>query len=382
VVVFVAAAPSLRSQVERCLVKAGFDEVHCAESTAEAIHWLQIDDLFGSQAADIVLLDEQLPGAPCLDLCRRIKATDRFLDTPIIIMGAGMNPDGLAAFFEVGAEDYAPVAKLDADLPFRVRTSLLRAERTQLRRAGLRKRAEELALARRLQRSVLAPPITSPSLAVEAAFIPSDGLSGDMYYWCQIDEDRYGILLIDVMGHGLAASLVSMALRSLMHGLITRVTDPAEVMRELNGHMILFQPNYLTALYVVIDTRRQTMEWANAGHPPGLLHEGPGPVGMLERTSVPLGLTADLKVEKRTRSYSQPARLLLYTDGLAEDPGQSVKVGIEHLKSCLQLYQKQDNGAFIAVTLLERRKILAAPDDICLIAVTLPVTEPFDFSSL
>jgi sigma-B regulation protein RsbU (phosphoserine phosphatase) len=64
---------------------------------------------------------------------------------------------------------------------------------------------------------------------------PSEQLSGDMYCYYQIDQDSYGVFILDVMGHGVSSSLVSMSIRSLLYRLITMLTDPILVINEYDS---------------------------------------------------------------------------------------------------------------------------------------------------
>ncbi len=54
-----------------------------------------------------------------------------------------------------------------------------------------------------------------------------------MYYWYKIDENRYGIILLDVMGHGISASLVCMFISSVLRETIKFLIDPELVIRRL-----------------------------------------------------------------------------------------------------------------------------------------------------
>ena len=61
-----------------------------------------------------------------------------------------------------------------------------------------------------------------------------------MYYWYKIDENRYGIILLDVMGHGVSASLVCMFISSVLRETIKSLIDPELVMKDLNKYMTLY----------------------------------------------------------------------------------------------------------------------------------------------
>lgn len=246
-----------------------------------------------------------------------------------------------------------------------------------------RKQAEqvlksELELAKHVQQSVLSPPIQHEDIEVKAAYVPSEQLAGDMYCWYRIDQDRYGIILLDVVGHGISASLISMSVRSLLQGLITRLVDPVRVIQELNRHMNNLyhagsgiQSYYFTGLYLVINTKKRTVEYVNAGHPPGLLCSvGQEPL-LLTEGGLPVGLLPDLKVEKGTMSYEGPIRIFLYTDGLIEKKEESTFQNITRFSRFVQRRQDMETDQLIEET-LDMFHDGQAVDDICLIVITLP----------
>ena len=118
---------------------------------------------------------------------------------------------------------------------------------------------DDLLLAREVQKGALSKPIKDEHIHIEGVYLPSEMLGGDMYAWYKIDNNRYGIFLMDVMGHGVASALVSMSVRSLLRGIINNCIEPNKVMQELNHHVYsLFRGEdslqiknyYLTGIYV------------------------------------------------------------------------------------------------------------------------------------
>ncbi|WP_052415978.1 SpoIIE family protein phosphatase [Paenibacillus sp. FSL R5-0912] len=190
----------------------------------------------------------------------------------------------------------------------------------------------DLDLARQVQKSVLSQPIYTQSFAIDARYVPSQNLGGDMYAWYRITEHRYGILIMDVMGHGVSSALICMSIRSLLRGIIQTSTSPEEVIEDLNNHMNkLFSESmtaanfYFTAIYLIVDTETSSIEYINAGHPSGLLIDSSGQVFHLKSSCLPIGLIPRLNVKKQTIQYTGKSRILLYTDGLIERPGQMLK---------------------------------------------------------
>jgi phosphoserine phosphatase RsbU/P len=183
---------------------------------------------------------------------------------------------------------------------------------------------KELELARKIQKTSLTEPIETDDIKIQSFHKASSELSGDIYGFYQIDQHRYGIILLDVMGHGISSALITMSLHSLFHRLITYGLNTDIVMKELDQHLhSLFQNNeearhYCTAIYLLIDTRKQKIEYINAGHPPALWLDQNGEQHELFSKNVPIGMFEGIEYKTNTVSYSKGDRLLLYTDGVTD----------------------------------------------------------------
>jgi sigma-B regulation protein RsbU (phosphoserine phosphatase) len=235
----------------------------------------------------------------------------------------------------------------------------------------------ELSLAKRVQQSVLSPPIQEKNIEIQAVYIPSEQLAGDMYCWYKIDANRYGILLLDVVGHGISASLIGMSIRSLLQGLITRLADPVKVIKELNRHMNnlysgqqTYHSYYFTCLYVVVDTKEKRIEYVNAGHPPGILCTAEGEIKQLSEGCLPVGLLPKLQVKKGELSYETSARIVLYTDGFLENEERAAFQEIEKLEQFL-INNRQKETADVIEGAIRIFAEEPKKDDVCFLAVTL-----------
>ncbi|MEY8742422.1 PP2C family protein-serine/threonine phosphatase [Bacillales bacterium AN1005] len=197
---------------------------------------------------------------------------------------------------------------------------------------------KDLEIAAILQQSVLCKPLKTNEIKIDGQYIPAHNIGGDMYVWYKINSHKYGVLIMDVMGHGVSAALVSMSIRALLEGLIVRVKDPVLVMKILNAHMHkLFNDHmnslqFFTALYAVVDTKAMNLTYINAGHPPGLLiQDGNGE--LLNSNCVPLGILEEIQPTAEKLSLKNSAQLLLFTDGLLENiSGETLYDSVNHIK--------------------------------------------------
>jgi phosphoserine phosphatase RsbU/P len=165
-----------------------------------------------------------------------------------------------------------------------------------------------------------------------------------------------------------------MSLHSLFHRLISRGVHANIVMKELDNHLhTLFLQNeeahhYCTAIYLLINTHKQEIEYINAGHPPALWQDCNGEQMELYASGPPLGTFEGIQFKTKTFTYTKGGRLLLYTDGVA-DP-----LGSNHLYSLLAENPSAnltDIKERIIESLLHEENIYHKNDDQCFILVDL-----------
>jgi|GEM_PF-872534 len=236
---------------------------------------------------------------------------------------------------------------------------------------------DDLKLAREVQKRVLSKPLTANRINIYGMYIPSRELGGDMYAWYRIDEERYGIFLMDVMGQGTAASLICMSVRSLLNGVIRKGIDPQEVFGELNKHMRqLYHENglmmyYFTAIYVLVNTKERFIEYASAGHPPGFLFQRNGLVEELDQGCAPIGLLPHLYVETGKLHYEPGATLVLYSGGAIEGASRSVCTNIERFREQLKPHIHLDSKTMIKFIHNQFEEKREFPDDLSVVVAKL-----------
>jgi phosphoserine phosphatase RsbU/P len=369
--------------IEKILKSAGYESFWKASSAGELLERLdgQANASGGKVPVDLILMDMMMPEMDGIQACRLIQLDERFKDIPVIIVTALGDSNKLAEALEAGAIDYVmkPVNKVE--LIARIRVALRLKYEKDWHKENEAKIRGELELARQVQTSVLSLPVSREDLDISAAYYPSFELAGDLYAWHRIDEDRYGVILLDMMGHGISSSLVCMFISSVMQDTITRFVAPEFVITELNRYMNQLNRQraavsyYFTAVYLLIDTKRKTIEYVNAGHPPGFLfEEGKAPVA-LDQGSCAVGFFDQMDIVKSTYAYEKPIRIVLYTDGLLEamplpEDVQEETPESDILAERLQgLISKHGDPAQLVTTLLSKEALESQSDDICLVLV-------------
>jgi sigma-B regulation protein RsbU (phosphoserine phosphatase) len=181
----------------------------------------------------------------------------------------------------------------------------------------------ELAEAASYVRSLLPPPQSRP-FAADWRFVPSADLGGDGFGYHWIDSDHFAMYLLDVCGHGVGPSLMSVAVLHALRSATHRAVDfrrPAQVLESLNAIYQMENSNdlYFTIWYGVYRPADRQLEFACAGHPPALLIDGPThTVRNLKVKGVPIGFLPQIKYESSTMTIPPNARLYLLSDGTYE----------------------------------------------------------------
>ena len=262
--------------IEKILKQAGYHDLVSLNSAQELFEYIQFGkDSSRHNEIDLILLDIMMPEIDGLEVCRRLQKEEKFKDIPIIFVTALEDANKLAEALDMGAMDYITKPINKVELLARMRVALRLKSELNWHKEQEENLRNELDLATQVQRNLLSSPLREDYIEIEASYLPSFKLAGDMYYWYKIDGNRYGIILLDVMGHGISASLVCMFISSVLRETIKSLIDPELVIKDLNKYMTLLHnenddiPYYFTAIYLVVDTEKRTIEYVNAGHPSG-----------------------------------------------------------------------------------------------------------------
>jgi sigma-B regulation protein RsbU (phosphoserine phosphatase) len=193
----------------------------------------------------------------------------------------------------------------------------------------------DVRMARQLQESFLSRPypvfprgVPAESSALRFAhhYIPATTLGGDFFDLIQISDSQCGVLICDVMGHGVRAGLLTALIRGVVEEMGLRALNPSHVLMEINQALCPIlehtgQPMFATAFFAVIDTAGGTLTYANAGHPPPLLFHIETDYAQRLDFANPepaTGLLAGFAYTARTVPFPVGCRFVGYTDGLVE----------------------------------------------------------------
>jgi PAS domain S-box-containing protein len=192
----------------------------------------------------------------------------------------------------------------------------------------------DLQAAARIQQSLLpAAVLDTAPVPLAWAFRPCEELAGDLLNIFWLDDRRVGLYLLDVSGHGVAASLLSVTASHLLtpHGdaslLKVQHRDgnadclarPSEVIQRLNTQLCpLISEQFFTLFYGILDISSCTLRYANAGHPgPVVLSHRTEPA-VLHNSGLPVGVLEQAQYEDAEVVLQPGDRFWLYSDGLPE----------------------------------------------------------------
>jgi sigma-B regulation protein RsbU (phosphoserine phosphatase) len=179
----------------------------------------------------------------------------------------------------------------------------------------------ELETARHIQSSLLPNQIPMVyGLRIAASYNPMSAVAGDYYQFVQVDDNRIGILVADVTGHGVPAALIASMIKVAMQSAAVVASEPGQVMRQLNQILTPELNGRLTsAAYLWIDTEEHCARYSAAGHP-DLLHWSAcrNQLLRIESNGLLFGVWTDIEYPVRQWTFNNGDRFLLYTDGLIE----------------------------------------------------------------
>ncbi len=194
-----------------------------------------------------------------------------------------------------------------------------------------------------IQRSLLPaslPEIPNTDLAV--SYKPATRAGGDYYDFFKLDQDRWGILIADVSGHGTPAAVIMAMLRTMLHTACHDWESPCQVLTYANKQLIkqaqsYYDGTFVTAFYGVYDSTKNTLRYSSAGHNPPLRVSRLGKLCELDQAQyLPLAVDVDTCYKYSDITVESGDTLLFYTDGITEASNDAGEMyGRDRLLSCM-----------------------------------------------
>ena len=242
--------------------------------------------------------------------------------------------------------------------------------------------AEEHLLALRLQQAIMPPdeqPVEAAGIDVAVRYRPAgEGhlVGGDWYDTLLLPSQDVLLVVGDVAGHGIDAVTGMVAARNSLRGLVITGSGPAELLRMLNGVMCDLTAGVVgTVVCGIYNPGTSVLRWARAGHLPPVLVRGRSACELPLPGGVLLGMDPDATYEEATQPLEPGDTLLLFTDGLIEQRGESiVDVLREFVATVAPVPEGQEGAEPTAAAQADRILATAVSDtddDACLVAVRI-----------
>ncbi len=198
-------------------------------------------------------------------------------------------------------------------------------ENAQLHETAMRDQAmkRELAVAHEVQRGFL--PSSKPQIPEYDFFEfyePASQLGGDYYDYIDLPGGRLAVVVADVSGKGVSASLLMAKLSAETRYCLASDPEPAQAVGRLNRVFCdaAWEDRFVTMVLAVLDPRGHEVTIVNAGHLPPLWRYGPNGVEPVAETQsgLPLGVDREVDYAPCALPLAPGDSLVLYTDGITE----------------------------------------------------------------
>ncbi|HXG11294.1 MAG TPA: SpoIIE family protein phosphatase [Gemmataceae bacterium] len=379
-----AASPTAAADVRRLLEEAG---LHVAD------HFYHVpvpDDLADYHLAVLEGCGEE---EAALAFCRRLRSrlADRLL--PILFITDDRAPHARLASLEGGADTYLLRPFSPAELLGQVRAFLrlkelherLSEKTAEVRRINHRLRQayqtidQELELARRVQLSFLPPSLPEvPECRFAVHYDLRGKVGGDFYDVFRLDESHLGFYVADAVGHGVAASLLTIFVKKGVRakdviGRQYRLVPPNEVLQRLNRDLVaqaMAEAPFITMVYALLDHRTGTLHFARAGHPHPLYLPCEGPPQLWQVEGSLMGVF-DIEFPVQVRQLHPGDKLLLYSDGIDAARFEDQPSGIVSLLACAARHRQLPIEAFVERLATDLFREGGQPDDLTLLGLEM-----------
>lgn len=210
-------------------------------------------------------------------------------------------------------------------------------------------------------------------------YMPSSGVAGDFYDVYPVGESGIGMLICDVMGHGVRAALIASMLRGLMEQASNLADTPGLLLSSLNRQLyrIFSQANitmFSTACYVYLDLNTRRLTLSGAGHPAPIILSPDGSAFLPPIPRSPaLGLLESAMYRESEIILEPGTKLMLYTDGLIEAMNSDrEEIGANRIMDFLSRRAPQNIRETIDIALAGMQQFTGKPqqdDDISILGV-------------
>lgn len=190
-----------------------------------------------------------------------------------------------------------------------------------------------------LQRSLLPKIPQLDGIEVSVLYCPArrqSEVGGDYYDFFTSENGTIGVTIGDVCGKGIDAATETAMARYYLQAFASRFKDPATVINYVNKTIARNYGTLITMIYLLIDTERRVLKYANAGHPPAFILTHDKNIKFLETTGPLVGAVEKAQFRSKELQINKGDTIFLYTDGLTEAQRDGELFGEKRLIALLE----------------------------------------------
>lgn len=351
---------------------------------------LEALQMIEASGASILVCDLDMPGIDGHEVTRRLRAADLGRYIHVVMLTSAGQAEQRRLALEAGVDDFMTKPLDAAVLTARIRAAArlvdheqVLSEKNRALQLAKRRIEHDLNVAAAAQRRLL------PNLAREirgcrfgSAFEPSAYVSGDMFGYYQLSEDRLGFYAVDVAGHGIHAALLSVAIGHLVTaqyfadkaGAGSNQPDPAAMVGALNDRFYREDgTDYFTMFCGVLDQRSERLFFCQAGYPSPILARRDGRTEVVGDGGFPVGLLATADFQNGAIDLAAGETLILCSDGAIEaEAPDGAPFGEDRLRGLIAEHAHKDVEALpgaVVTALADWRGGRPLEDDLTVLAL-------------
>jgi sigma-B regulation protein RsbU (phosphoserine phosphatase) len=273
----------------------------------------------------VVVSDYKMPGMNGIDFLCKVKTVDP-ATVRMMLTGSADMSTAIAAVNEGSIFQFHPKPCPADTLGKAIKSGIDKYRATTDSQTEMKKVKMSLEQASRIQQTLM--PKSDPHVDgydIAGKSIWCDETSGDYYDFIQPGDwkqEKVGIVVADVIGHGISAALLMTTVRaSLRERILSRGNGPA-IVSHVNNSLVkdIEELNlFVTMFYSEIDLNHKRFRWVHAGHEPAIVYDpARDSIEMLGGDGVPLGVVDNWDYEEAEIGIASGQIILIGTDGIKE----------------------------------------------------------------
>lgn len=180
----------------------------------------------------------------------------------------------------------------------------------------------EIEIAANIQKGLLPREIPDmPSTQISAFSRAARGISGDYYDAFLIEKDTLGVVICDVVGKGVPASLLMVMIRTIIRLISSPQRTPSQLLTLLNRGIIgrIGTDHFATLSMFSYNEKEKEVTYSNAAHPPLLVYRSTDEEFIeIDTPGLPIGVEQKEQYQQRSFKVQSGDVLIMFTDGIPE----------------------------------------------------------------